>query len=241
MSDRRRQISLTRQLRLVLPLVMLWMVGGAALAVAGLQTAIPREELFLDTTAISGLPWYAGVLSNVGILAWTVAAVAALGGGWVSFQTLRPSAGRFLTAGGLVASILLLDDLLRLHSSVIPKVLGVPKAIAMLLVVAPAILWFLGFIDEVLRTRWLVLLAALGAFFGSVAADQLLPSGPNTLLIEDGAKLLGVLAWSLYFVLTTRDIATSTIRAATTVDPVTRFATETTGEAQRVSRAEAVR
>lgn len=220
---------------------MVWAVGGAAVAVAGLQTQIPRKELFLDSTAISNLPWYAGVLSNIGILAWAVAATSALGGGWVAFKTKRPSAGRFLTAGGIVAAVLLFDDLLRLHSSLIPKILGVPKSAAMLIVVAPAIAWFLAFIDEILRTRWLVLLAALGAFFGSVAADQVLPSGDNALLIEDGAKLLGVLAWSLYFVLTTRDIANSTIRAATTVDPVTSFAADTASDQNNVRPRAAVR
>ena len=54
------------------------------------------------------------------------------------------------------------------------------------------------------------------AFFVSVAADQVLhPTGSSALLFEDGAKFLGVLGWSLYFVLTTHDIVRSTIRAAT--------------------------
>ncbi|MCP3936509.1 MAG: hypothetical protein GY708_14170 [Actinomycetia bacterium] len=232
MSERRRHISPSRQIRLLIPLVVVWTIGGAAVAVAGIQTSVPRSELFLDATAISELSWYVGMLSDVGILAWTIASASALGGGWVAFQTRRPSAGRFLTSGGIVAAILLFDDLFRLHSSLIPQVLGVPKSVAMLLVVTPAILWLVGFAGEILRTRWLILLCALAAFVFSVFADQALPSGENSLLIEDGSKLLGVLAWSVYFVSTTHDIARSTIRAATRTDPITQFASQTRAAGQ---------
>jgi hypothetical protein len=215
MSDRRRRISFDRQLRMISPLVMIWAVAGSILLVAGLQTQVPIRVLLLDPSALGDLPWYSGILSNVGILAWTVAAASAGGGAWVASQTDRPSAARFLGTGAIVAGVLLLDDLLLLHSNLLPRTLGVPKAGAMLLIVLPAIGWLAVFAGEIMRTRWAILLGALSAFFVSVAADQVLhPSGSTALLFEDGAKFLGVLAWSLYFVLTTHDIVKSTIQAA---------------------------
>ena len=215
MSDRRRRISFDRQLRMIMPLVVMWALAGLVLLVAGLQTTVPLRLLLLDTSALGGLPWYAGLLSNIGILAWTVSAASAGGGAWVAAQTDRPSAARFLGVGALVASVLLLDDLLLLHSSFMPRVLGIPKPLAMLLIISPALAWLALFAGEITRTRWTVLVGALSAFMVSVGADQVLhPTGSTALLFEDGAKFLGVLGWSLYFVLTTRDIVRSTITAA---------------------------
>lgn len=215
MSDRRRRISLERQLRLVTPLIFVWALAGAALLAAGLQTRVPLRNLLLDPVALGDLPWYSGLLSNLGMLAWTIAAASAVGGAWVAQQTDRPSAARFLAAGGVVATVLLFDDLLLLHSNVLPKALGTSKTMAMLLVVMPAMVWLAVFLGEISRTRWAILVAAVASFGTSVAADQILhPRGSSALMFEDGAKFLGVLAWSLYFVLTTRDIAKSTIQAA---------------------------
>lgn len=215
MSDRRRRISIDRQLRLFTPLIAVWAVAGAILLVVGLQSQVPTRTLFLDPAALGNLPWYTGMVSNIGILAWTVAAASALGGAWVAGQTDRPSAARFLGAGGVVATILLLDDLFLFHSGFLPNVLGIPKSFAMLLVISPAVTWLAVFAGEVIRTRWFILAAALAAFFVSVAADQVLhPTGSAALMFEDGAKFLGVIAWSLYFVLTTHDIVRSTIQAA---------------------------
>lgn len=223
MSERRSRFDLSRQLRQLTPLVLMWSLGFSVIAAAALQNRIPLTSLFLDPTALSDLPWYVGLLSNVGVLAWTVAAASALGGAWVAGQTDRPSASRFLGWGGVAAAMLLLDDLFLLHSSALPKLLGVGKPIALLAVVTPTLVWLVRFTNEILRTRWMILAAALGAFATSVGADQLLQPGTSTLLIEDGSKLLGVLAWSLYFVLTTHDIARSTIRTAMAKDPLADF------------------
>ena len=214
MSERRAPYSLRRQAGLVTPLIAVWTVAAATIAVAGLQTSVPRSALFLDQGSLADLPWYAGILSNVGYIAWTVAACAALGGGWVARQTDRPSAARFLLAGGSVTLLLLLDDMFRFHTGVLSKLVGIPKRLALMAIVAPAIVWLAVFAAEIIRTRWLVLASALAMLFSSIVFDQLLPAGETSLLIEDGAKFLGVLAWMVYFVLTTKDIVRSTIREA---------------------------
>lgn len=214
MSERRSTHSLRRQAGLLTPLLVVWTIAAYAIAIAGFQTRVPRSVLFLDQGAVADVPWYAGMLSNVGYIVWTVAATAALGGGWVATQTRRPSAGRFLFAGSSATVVLLLDDMFRLHSDLLPNVLGVPKPLAMLIVVTPALAWLAIFNTEVARTRWLVLGSSLGMLFGSIIADQVLAAGDTSLLVEDGAKFLGVLAWMLYFVLTSNDIAKSTIRDA---------------------------
>ncbi len=194
---------------------MAWAGTLVVLVAAGLQRSVPAAELFLDPSALAGAHWYAGLLSNAGILAWTTAAVSALWGGWVAGRTGRPGAARFLLDGALVTAVMLVDDLLRLHSGVLPRLFGVPKAAAMAMVVAPTVVWAVHFTSEVLRTRWLVLASALTALAFSVAADQLVNGGTTTgILLEDGAKLLGVVAFAMYFVLTSVDITRSVLRAA---------------------------
>ena len=224
MSERRTPFDLRRQARTGAPLVFVWAMGATILAIAALQDVVPVSSLFLDPNAVSDQKWYFGLVSNLGVLAWTVAATSAIGGSWVAYQTGRPSAGRFLGCGGAAASLMLLDDLFLLHSSAIPKLVGVPKVVAMALVVGPTVAWFVLFVSEIGRTRWLILVSAMSAFAFSVAADQAFHgNGTTALLLEDGAKLMGVLAWMAYFVMTTHDIARSTIRAAMYTDPVVEF------------------
>jgi len=214
MADRRRALPLRKQLQPIAPLLVAWAVAGTVVAIAGAQRSIPVQTLFLDPQAIGDAPWYAGLLSNVGILCWTVAVVAAAGGGWVAAQTNRPSAATFLRSGALATAILLIDDLLLLHSTGLPRLIGTPKLVNIAFVIAPSALWAVTQRNEILRTRRTILFAAVLALAVSVVADRLVRDAASGPIIEDGAKLFGIVAWMLYFVLTSRDIARSTINTA---------------------------
>lgn len=215
MTERRRGFSLRDQLRNFTPLLVLWFFGSLGIAIAALQTEASLEVLFLDAAYVTGSPWYAGLLSNLGILGWTVAATAALGGAWVAKHTGRPSAATFLLLGAVATAVLLFDDMLQVHSDWLPSI-GVPKLFAQLLVVLPAVMWLLVFHQELARTRWLLIAGALASFVVSLGVDSGLGlTGTTSLLVEDGGKFLGVLAWAQYFALTAKEIARSTIDAAT--------------------------
>jgi len=217
-SDRRRGFSLRRQARTLVPMAILWVVGVVILTAARVQTAAPLRDLFLDPAHLTGAPWYTGALSNLGIFVWTGGVAFAAAGAWVSRRTGRDSAARFLAAGTIATLILVFDDIFAIHSSVLNDIAWMPKAVAQFLIVAPTLLWVVRFLDDILRTRYLILFAALGCFAGSVLIDQSgLLQGETALLVEDGFKFLGILAWSQYFVLTARDIAASAIgeRSAT--------------------------
>jgi hypothetical protein len=213
MSERRRAMALRRQLRHTSPLLIAWSLGALVLLAVGVQDSASVEELFLDPAHITGAPWYTGLIANLGILAWTVAAVSAAGGAWVSLRAGRPSAMTFLASGALVTSLLLLDDLLQLHAVILPST-GMAPTAAQFMVVAPTLLWAWMHRHEIARTRWLLLLAAFAGFGLSLVADQIGGTGSTRLFVEDGAKLLGVFAWAQYFVWTTRDITGSVIDAA---------------------------
>jgi hypothetical protein len=214
MSQRRSAREVVAQLPSLAPLVILWVIAAVGLVAVGLQQRVNVDQLFLDRTYVANVPWYTGMLSDLGVLVWTAAVVAALGGAWVASQTGRPSAARFLVAGATATAVLLVDDLLRLHSSVLPQT-GMSKLTAQLLIVAPAAIWLTAYIDDIKRTRWLVLAAGLAGLGASLAIDTVIHGTSDVaILAEDGAKLLGILAWAQYLTLTTIDITRSTIRAA---------------------------
>lgn len=214
MAERRLGFDPKRQLGELIPLGALWALGFAILAVAGFQSEAPIRELFLDPASLTRSPWYTGLLSNIGILCWTVAATMAVGGGWVATKTGRPSAARFMFFGALATTVLLCDDLLQIHAVWIPK-LGIPKLHAQILIAFPTLIWLAVFYADLLRTRWLLAIGALGSFGVSLVIDAGFGlSGTASLMVEDGGKFLGVLAWAQYFSLTAKDVAQSTIRAA---------------------------
>lgn len=220
MRERRRGITFARQLRLLSPLLGMWAAGAVVVAGAGLQRWVPARELFLDASYVAGAPWYTGVLSDVGILASTVAATAAAAGSWVAARTGRVGAARFLAAGAVVTVVLLANDLLQLHGAVLLG-LGVPQTVGKGAVAAPALAWLLVFRTDIARSRWLFLVAAVTGLGISAAVDEIWALETNrAILVEDGAKLLGLLAWAQYFVLTALDIARSALRSwRPTADP----------------------
>lgn len=214
MVERRRALVVRRQAANVWPLAFVWTLGLVTLTLVGVQNTASVEELFLDPAHITGAPWYTGLVSNLGILAWTVACVSAAGGAWVARRAGRPTAVTFLASGALVTAVLGIDDLLQLHAVLLPET-GMHPLAAKLMVAAPAPWWMWLHRSEIARSRWLLLVAALAGFAVSVGSELLVSTrGSTRLFVEDGAKLLGVLAWAQYFVWTTRDITASVIAAA---------------------------
>ena len=199
------------QLRSAAPLISLWIVGAVVLVAARFQTATSLSSLVLDPGYVAGQPWYTGAISNLGILIWATGIALAGAGAWVAHRIGRMSAARFLAAGVLATLILLLDDVFRVHSGPLARLVG-SKTLAQLIVVSPVMVWLGVFRRDILRTRSILLGAALGAMACSVAVDVLFdPGGDTGLLLEDGLKFLGILAWAQYFALTSRDIAASVI------------------------------
>lgn len=209
----RRGFSLRRQLVSLAPLGVLWFAGLAVLFVASQQTRAPLRTLFLDPAFLTGSPWYTGALSNLGVMVWTSGVVFAGAGAWVAHRIGRVSAARFLAFGAFATLVLVFDDVFSLHSSPLKNLIGGSKRTAQILVVLPVAAWVGIFWRDILRTRSALLFAAFGSLALSVLADIGDDGlrGGTALLVEDGLKFLGVLAWAQYFAITSRDIAASAI------------------------------
>jgi hypothetical protein len=203
------------------PLLILWATAGLFLVALLMQRAVPFDQLVLDANRIAGVPWYIGLLSNLGIVGWSVAAAAAGGGAWVSVLGHRHGAERMLRGGAVLSILFLLDDLFQIHMLADP-VIGVPKS-AIMAGYATLTLWWLGAnVREIARTRTGVFAAALLALMLSVVTDRLGTAGGRlgpltSLALEDGLKFLGILAWAQYYLLTAADIVRSVV--AVVADP----------------------
>ena len=237
MGSERRGFSLQRQLASLAPLGVLWFAGLAVLFVATQQTQAPLETLFLDPAYLTGSPWYTGALSNLGILVWTSGVAFASAGAWVARRIGRVSASRFLAFGALATLILLLDDVFALHAGVLKNLFGGSKNTAQVLVVLPVVGWVVLFFGDIQRTRWVLLFAALGSLAGSVLVDVFFNLGGDaSLLVEDGMKFLGILAWAQYFAITSRDIAASAITSVLKDDTAGQQANDVPGNEANVER-----
>lgn len=209
--ERRRARTARDLVRIAVPLLASWGVGLAVMAAVASQPDDRAGQLLMDPSFTLGSRWYTGLVSNLGILAWTIGAAAAFAGAWLCKLGGRSRAGRFLTAGGVVGALLLADDLFQFHAVLLPAELDVPKALGQAALGGCVLAWLVMNLAEIRRTHVHLLVAAAAALAGSFVVDAVyapLPgSGWN--VVEDGAKFLGILAWSAYFVATTRDISRS--------------------------------
>lgn len=168
-------------------------------AAAQLIAGIPVRHLLSDTRSIGGLPLYAGIVSDIGILAWAAGATISLFG-WSLLDRRRAAERAFLLRAGLLTAWLSLDDLIELHERVFAGI-GVPEPVTYGAYVAAVIAHLALSAATIRQTQWWLLSFALFWFAGSVLADILLPDlQEDSLLrlVDEGAKLIGILAWLAY-------------------------------------------
>lgn len=141
------------------------------------------------------LPIYTGWLSHAGVLGWASSAsvlafaAARLGrrGTWSDWVLLAGGAG--------LSAVLCLDDMLMLHESVIPVLVGVGEAHAMVGLAAVAAIWGSMSLRALVRgSSFPVLLVSGGFLAASVVVDLGYLSG----LPEDGLKLAGISCWAMW-------------------------------------------
>lgn len=178
---------------MLLPFGMPWLAGAVS---------APVSLLTRDPVAVGNLPPWTGLLSTLGLCAWAAAATVALfAGAWVRERggaTAVP-AGWFFGAGAL-SVVLLLDDAFLAHEILLPVFVGIPEKAVYAMYGLAALAWFVGGLRFLRGTPWLLLgIAGLG-FAASVVIDVV--SGDNdpafTVLLEDGAKWIGIAAWAAY-------------------------------------------
>jgi hypothetical protein len=182
--------------------VYIAVIAPVAIAVgaAATQPWLPPSHLLRDSQVVAGLhgdtsPAY-GLLSNLGILTIAVASGMALLG-WLVARRAGDDLGPLLAWSLSLGLAFVLDDLLLLHEAASSASW---TGIAIAASYGVAFLVYLARFRDVVGQRLDggLPLMAIAAFAGSAAVDLLVDPTQASVLIEDGAKLLGIVAWSVF-------------------------------------------
>lgn len=173
------------------------------LAGAWYQPFVPIGELMRDSLLVAELSddcchIYYGAISNIGVLLWaagtailffTALVVALIGG-----QEHRHYVVQF-ALGGFLTMLLCIDDFFLVHDIILPQ-LGFSETFAYVVYASFAALYVWYARAEILGARWLMFLLSVGCLAFSVKIDVFMNYDNDfRLLIEDGAKLIGIAAW----------------------------------------------
>ncbi len=159
-----------------------------------------------DTNAVAGTHPFVGLVSNIGIIIWTItAAICLFSGIFLFFCSSKKRFSKFLIFSGFITMLLMLDDFFQLHEVIYRFYFGIDEvvifAIYFILMVSDMII----FRQTIHETEFTILLSACGFFILSLLVDhyqswftEILGSGLR-ILLEDGFKLFGIAGWFGYF------------------------------------------
>lgn len=184
---------------LYIPIVILF---GIVIGIR-IVTGIAIAEFTRDPLGFTGIPVYTGSISNLGVLIWTSsAAICFFTYGLRRSRFRDNTASVFLLIGGLVTTMLMLDDLFMLHEVVFPDELGIPEALVYVTYFVVIAGFFVRFRSFILQTNFLLLALACVGFGVSIGADEIARSVsiPGMYLFEDGGKFFGIVNWAAYFI-----------------------------------------
>lgn len=206
------QLSIRRELLVVAALVWLpLLLVLAAIVVVTTGSDVTVRQLTQDATTVLDGPFYVGLVSNFGLTLWAAAVTVCLFTASLSLAG-GTGLGRFLTVSGAFTALLLLDDLALLHDEILPIYAGISGDVYGVLYVVFMLGYLVAFRGLILSTDWPILFVALACFGVSTVVDVGAAalgnffSASTVVLVEDGAKLLGIGTWVAYFVSVARRV-----------------------------------
>lgn len=180
--------------------VALGVLGACAAACAA--AGIPFSDLTRDPSEILKSPFYLGALSSVGILVWcSSAAICLFAAAFPARDSRAGEQGRFLLVSGLLTAWLAVDDLLTLHEVALPNLLSVRQRYIIAAYAVAVAVYLVRFRRVILATDYPLLIVSFVFFGASVLSDAVQARFPlpGHHYVEDGAKILGIVAWTVYF------------------------------------------
>ncbi len=180
------------------------------------QNRVPIYHLMGDPAKISDSPFYLGMVTKFGILLWcATAAICLFTSLYLKPLNLSLKHQRFLLFGGVITTILMLDDFFQLHEEVLPNYLGISEKIVYLAYAMMVALYLIKFHKIILNSRYLLFLGlafvcfALSLLLDMRAIIDLVDRGliydRDRALLENGFKLFGIVSWFTYFSLTCKE------------------------------------
>jgi hypothetical protein len=180
--------------------------GGAVVLLIGAAAGVPVRDLLKDPAVLPTVAWYSGLLSHAGVVLWAAAATVAAFGFGVAGRGV-PGTGLLLGVA-VLSALLMADDLLLLHEDVI-RGWGIPEVVtiaaygafgaAVLARNAARVISGPGFGTLVLAMA----LFAVSLFFDNLPKLGVVETVGQE-IVEDLAKLGGIVLWLEYVVGITR-------------------------------------
>jgi len=183
---------------LVLLLVVWAVLIGVVLSIS-YWLDVPFGDLTRDPADIFNTSFYIGFLSTAAIFLWAATAAVSLFAGLIlPNYTVTPGQKAFLLTSGLLTMFLGADDAFLIHDKILPRI-GVPETVTFAVYLLLVLLYMVRFRSLIFKTNY-VLLGLSGIFFAtSILVDVLQPGVQSLYLLEDAAKLAGILCWLAYF------------------------------------------
>lgn len=182
-------------------IALIFLVSGLLLVAVLLLQAwkdVPTANLTRDPNVIADVPLYIGFLSQAGIFFWSSsAAVSIFSAAAFTRQGTDNEIRGFLFASGILSLWLGLDDVFLLHEEFFPY-FGVPEKAVYLAYGALMLCYLTKFRSVILKTEYVLLGLALFFFAASVGLDWVEPEVADIFLLEDGAKVIGIVSWTAY-------------------------------------------
>ncbi len=179
---------------------------GAAAVVAAVWLITDVQGISFRTVAADPVivgdgPVHAGVFSNMGVLVWWSGATAAVLLGALLLRQGDARAGRAMLVLGAITAVLAADDLFLLHEQFGPNVLGIAQDTILAGYALGIVVVLVALRQFLLASAWPILALSLFAFAVSVVSDLLADEETSTQsVIEDGAKFVGIAAWTVFLV-----------------------------------------
>jgi len=194
---------------------LIWVLSGITLVlVVPPLCGVRVTHLTRDPVQLAHLPFYTGVLSNVGCLLWCATAVVCLFSAHVVLRCGgHETAAHFLAWSSVLTLLLLADDLLLIHEAT-SKYANAHTDYLYYAAYASlfSILVFRYRRLIFLQTRCRLLLWAAVPLALSLVMDlDWLPGGTD---VEDGLKVYGIGLYFYFYVVTARDVVMETFDVA---------------------------
>lgn len=158
---------------------------------------VPPGFMTIDPLQTAEFPWYTGFLSNLGAILWSIS-IGCTFSGAILLANNRPIA-HFLIATGTLSILLVIDDMFRLHDSLLLFRLHIPEYFTIFSYGLIIIIYLFSFYRVILSDISFLLLAGALLFFGASIIFYIvtLNSSVET-FIKDSIKFIGIALWLTY-------------------------------------------
>lgn len=175
-----------------------------AILIVNIVYHVPFAKMTSDTASIGGIHPLSGVLSNLGIVVWCVAASCCALAAAVLRSRGPKNLYTFLLYSSLLSAFLMFDDLFQFHEDLSGDI-GLNQKVVYVLYGLSIVSYLIYFRRILLKTNVIPFLIALACLFSSIVVDTVVYKlfgdqlGDWLDFIEDGVKWIGIVFWCYYF------------------------------------------